>query len=157
MGDQRPGDNLYTASTIAVDVATGQIKGHFQYTPNESFDWDEVSPPILVDFQRNGRTVKGLIDVARNGYMWFLERGTGPIKFVQGLPYVRQTVFRGLDPVTGKPDWIPHPSRAPARSRISAPRTGAGRTGRPLPTARRRVSSTCRRTRTCARPWKGCP
>ena len=52
-------------STIAIDVATGQIKGHFQYTPNESFDWDEVSPPILVDFQRNGRTVKGLIDACR--------------------------------------------------------------------------------------------
>jgi alcohol dehydrogenase (cytochrome c) len=107
MGDQRPGDNLYTSSTIAVDVATGQIKGHFQYTPNESFDWDEVSPPILVDFQRNGRTVKGLIDVARNGYLWFLERGPGPIKFVQGVPHVRQTVFRGLDPVTGRPDVDP--------------------------------------------------
>ena len=107
MGDQRPGDNLYTSSTIAVDVATGQIKGHFQYTPNESFDWDEVSPPILVDFQRNGRTVKGLIDVARNGYLWFLERGPGPIKFVQGVPHVRQTVFRGLDSVTGRPDVDP--------------------------------------------------
>ena len=107
IGDQRPGDNLYTASTIAVDLASGQIKGHFQYTPNESFDWDEVSPPILVDFQRNGRTVKGLIDVARNGYLWFLERGTGPIRFVQGVPHVRQTVFRSLDPVTGRPDVDP--------------------------------------------------
>jgi len=90
-----------------VDVRSGQIKGHFQYTPNESFDWDEVSPPILVDFQRNGRTVKGLIDVARNGYLWFLDRGTGPIRFVQGVPYVRQTVFRTLDPVTGRPDLDP--------------------------------------------------
>jgi hypothetical protein len=107
MGDQRPGDNLYTGSTVAIDVATGKIKGHFQYTPNESFDWDEVSPPILVDFQRNGRTVKGLIDVARNGYLWFLERGTGPIKFVQGVPHVRQTVFRSVDPVTGRPDLDP--------------------------------------------------
>ena len=59
---------LYTASTVAIDVATGAIKGHFQYTPNESWDWDEVSPPILVDYQRGGRTVKGLINFARNGY-----------------------------------------------------------------------------------------
>jgi alcohol dehydrogenase (cytochrome c) len=117
MGDQRPGDNLYTASTIAVDVASGQIKGHFQYTPNESFDWDEVSPPILVDFQRNGRTVKGLIDVARNGYLWFLERGAGPIKFVQGVPYVRQTVFRSLDPVTGRPDL--DPARKPGTGKVA--------------------------------------
>ena len=102
MGDQRPGDNLYTASTIAVDAATGAIKGHFQYSPNESWDWDEVSPPILVDYQRNGRTVKGLIDVARNGYLWFLERTDGKINFVEGKPYVRQNVFDSLDPKTGR-------------------------------------------------------
>jgi alcohol dehydrogenase (cytochrome c) len=107
MGDQRPGDNLYVASTIAIDVASGRIRGHFQYNPNESWDWDEVSPPILVDYQRNGRTVKGLIDVARNGYLWFLERTPGAIKFVDGKPYVNQNVFRGLDPVTGRPDVDP--------------------------------------------------
>ena len=107
MGDQRPGDNLYTASTIALDVATGAIKGHFQYHPNDSWDWDEVSPPILVDYQRNGRTIKGLIDVARDGYLWFLERSAGPIRFVEGKPYVKQNVFRGLDPETGRPDVDP--------------------------------------------------
>jgi alcohol dehydrogenase (cytochrome c) len=44
MGDRRPGDNLYIASTVAIDVATGQIKGHMQYSPNESWDWDEGVP-----------------------------------------------------------------------------------------------------------------
>jgi alcohol dehydrogenase (cytochrome c) len=108
MGDKRPGDNLYTASTLALDVATGKIKGYFQYTPNESFDWDEPSPPLLIDYQRNGRTVKGLIDVARNGYLWFLDRGDGnAIKFVEGKPYVYQNVFRSLDPKTGRPDIDP--------------------------------------------------
>ena len=107
MGDQRPGDNLYVASTVAIDVATGQIKGHFQYNPNESWDWDEVSPPILVDYQRDGRTIKGLVNVARDGYLWFLERSNGPIKFVEGKPFVTQTVFRSLDPVTGRPDVDP--------------------------------------------------
>jgi alcohol dehydrogenase (cytochrome c) len=107
MGDQRPGDNLYTASTIAIDVTTGTIRGHHQYNPNESWDWDEVSPPILVDYQRNGRTVKGLIDVARDGYLWFLERTDGPIKFVDAAPYVKQNVFRHVDPVTGRADVDP--------------------------------------------------
>ena len=107
MGDQRPGDNLYVASTVAIDVATGQIKGHFQYNPNESWDWDEVSPPILVDYQRNGRTVKGLINVARDGYLWFLERTSGKINFVEGKPFVTQNVFLGLDPKTGRPDVDP--------------------------------------------------
>jgi len=107
MGDQRPGDNLYIASTIAVDVATGRLKGHFQYSPNESWDWDEASPPILVDFQRNGKPVKGLVNVARNGYLYFLERTSSAIKFRDAKPYVRQTVFRSLDPVTGRPDVDP--------------------------------------------------
>jgi alcohol dehydrogenase (cytochrome c) len=107
MGDQRPGDNLYTSSTLAIDAATGAIKGHHQYHPNDSWDWDEVSPPILADYTRNGRTIKGLIDVARDGYLWFLERSDGPIKFIEGTPFVKQNVFKSLDPKTGRPDVDP--------------------------------------------------
>ncbi len=107
MGDQRPGDNLYTSATVAIDVATGAIKGHFQYHPNDSWDWDEVSPPILVDYRRNGRTVKGLVDVARNGYLWFLERTNGRINFVEGKPYVKHDVFTSLDPKSGRPNVDP--------------------------------------------------
>src|SRR6266566_86 len=107
MGDQRPGDNLFTASTIAVDVASGKIKGFHQYNPNESWDWDEVSPPLLVDYKRGGRTIKGLIDVARDGYLWFLERTDGAINFVEGEPFVKQNVFKSVDPKTGRPEVDP--------------------------------------------------
>ena len=107
IGDRRPGDNLYTASVVAIDVTTGALKGYHQYHPNDSWDWDEVSPPILVDYSRNGRTIKGLIDVARDGYIWFLERSAGPIRFVDGKPFVFQNVFRSLDPGTGRPDIDP--------------------------------------------------
>jgi alcohol dehydrogenase (cytochrome c) len=98
-------------------VATGRIKGHFQYHPNDSWDWDEVSPPILVDYQRNGRTVKGLIDVARDGYLWFLERTDGKINFIEGKPYVKQNVFRSLDPKTGRPDV--DPARQPGTGKLA--------------------------------------
>ena len=107
MGDQRPGDNLYVASTVALDATTGRSRGTIQYTPNESFDWDEVSPPILVDFRRGDRTIQGAIDVARNGYMYFLDRTGGSLRFVDGKPYVYQNVFRSLDPKTGRPDIDP--------------------------------------------------
>jgi len=103
-GDQRPGDNLYTSSVVAFDVTTGSIKGHFQYHPNDSWDWDEVSPPLLLDYGYNGRQVKGLVDVSRSGYLWQLERTAGKINFVTGQPYVRQNVFKSLDPKTGRPD-----------------------------------------------------
>ena len=45
--------------------------------------------------------------MARNGYLWFLERSDGRIKFVEGTPYVKQNVFRSLDPKTGRPDVDP--------------------------------------------------
>jgi alcohol dehydrogenase (cytochrome c) len=108
MGDQRPGDNLYTSSVVALDVRTGAIKGHFQYHPNDSWDWDEVSPPILVDYNRGARRVRGLIDVARNGYLWFLERTTAAINFVDATAYVKQNVFSRLDPRTGRPEVDPN-------------------------------------------------
>ena len=107
MGDQRPGDNLYIASTLAIDVATGRIKGYHQYNPNESWDWDEVSPPLLVDYKRGGRTINGLIDVGRDGYLWFLERTDGEIHFVEGEPFVKQNVFKSVDPKTGRPEVDP--------------------------------------------------
>jgi alcohol dehydrogenase (cytochrome c) len=117
MGDQRPGDNLYVASTVAIDVATGQIKGHMQYNPNESWDWDEVSPPILIDYQRGGRTIKGLVNVARNGILYFLERTAGPIGFVEATPFVRHNVFRGFDAKTGRPDV--DPEKKPGTDKIA--------------------------------------
>jgi alcohol dehydrogenase (cytochrome c) len=103
-GDQRPGDNLFTSSVVAFEATSGAIKGHFQYHPNDSWDWDEVSPPILLDYRHNGRAVKGLVNVARDGYLWQLERTKDKINFVAGQPYVRQNVFKSLDPKTGRPN-----------------------------------------------------
>jgi alcohol dehydrogenase (cytochrome c) len=103
MGDQRPGDNLYTTSVLALDAATGKIKGHHQYHQNDSWDWDEVSPPMIVDYTHDGKQVKGLVDVARDGYLWMLERTADKINFVAGQPFVYQNVFSGLDPKTGHP------------------------------------------------------
>ena len=48
--------------------------------------------------------MKGLVNVARDGYLWQLERTNDKINFIAGQPYVRQNVFKGLDPKTGRPD-----------------------------------------------------
>ena len=103
MGDQRPGDNLFTSSVLALDAKTGAIKGHFQYHQNDSWDWDEVSPPLLVDYRRGERTVKGLVDAARDGYLWQLERSADKIGFVAAQPFVNHNVFTGVEPGTGRP------------------------------------------------------
>ena len=105
MGDARPGDNLYSNSVIALDGDTGELKAYHQYHWNDSWDWDEVSAPILMDVKRNGRTIKGLVHAGRNGYLWLLERNKNAISFVDAKPYVRQNVFTGLDPKTGRPEY----------------------------------------------------
>ena len=54
-GDQRPGDNLYTSSTLAIDADTGKIKGHFQYHWNNSWDWDEMKRRCWSTSRRTAR------------------------------------------------------------------------------------------------------
>ena len=55
VADDRPGDNLYTDSTFALDADTGKMKSYHQYTPHDSFDWDEVSAPLLIDTEIDGK------------------------------------------------------------------------------------------------------
>ena len=104
-GDIRDGDNLYATSVLALEVDTGNLRGHHQYHWNDSWDWDEVSAPLLIDFMRDGETVPGLVHPGRNGYLWFLSRSADGIGFVDGLPYVKQDVFTSLDPETGRPTY----------------------------------------------------
>jgi alcohol dehydrogenase (cytochrome c) len=105
IGDQRPGDNLYTNSVVAFDADTGELKAYHQYHHNGSWDWDEVSAPLLIDVSRGGRTIKSLVHPARNGYLWLLEREADAINFVDANPYVDQNVFASIDPVTGRPEY----------------------------------------------------
>jgi alcohol dehydrogenase (cytochrome c) len=137
IGDNRPGDNLYTASTIAFDVATGAMRGYFQYHPNDSWDYDEVSPPILVDYQRNGRTIHGLVDVARDGYVWFLDRASlasskPHIDFIDAKPYVYSNVIKGVDPVTGRPDIDPEHKPGTGKRADFCPGSHGGKTWPPI-------------------------
>ena len=104
-GDARPGDNLYTNSTIALDAATGELLDHHQYHWNGSWDWDEANAPLLVDIERGGRTIPALVHPGRNGYLWLLDRSGGGMRFVDAQPFVHQNVFTSVDPFTGRPEY----------------------------------------------------
>jgi alcohol dehydrogenase (cytochrome c) len=106
MGDLRKGDNLYANSVIALDINTGKLTGYHQFHWNESWDWDEVSPPLIIDYKHKGKKIKGLVRAGRNGYLWTLERTKkGGIKFVDAQPYVYQNVFKTMDKKTGRPTY----------------------------------------------------
>ena len=102
MGQVRPGDNLYTSSVMALDMDTGALVAHYQYNPNDSWDYDEVSDQSLVTVTRDGKEMKGLIHVGRNGYFYLLDRAND-LKFVYGQKYAESTLtYTGFD-ANGRP------------------------------------------------------
>lgn len=96
----RRGDNLYTDSVIALDAKTGQLKWHYQFTPNDSHDWDAVADLVLADRVVDGHMRKLLLHADRNGFFYTLDRTDG--RFIAGKNFVRQTWNAGFD-ANGRP------------------------------------------------------
>jgi alcohol dehydrogenase (cytochrome c) len=79
-GAERPGDNLYTNSMIAVNLDTGAYKWHSQYIAHDVWDLDAVSPPVLVDVKDNsGRMVAAVMHGGKTGHMYIHDRETGKL------------------------------------------------------------------------------
>src|SRR6266851_57606 len=76
-GSQRPGDNLFTASFVALDYKTGQYKWHFQEVHHEIWDYDAPSPVVLFDQMYNGQMRKGIYQAGKTGWVYFLDRTNG--------------------------------------------------------------------------------
>jgi alcohol dehydrogenase (cytochrome c) len=76
-GSLRPGDNLFTASIVAIDAKTGEYRWHFQQVRHEIWDYDNPSPVVLFDQTYNGVPRKGLYQAAKTGWVYFLDRTNG--------------------------------------------------------------------------------
>ena len=107
---QRPGDNLYSDSVIALDADTGALKWHYQFTPNDGYDYDSVQVPVLVDANWQGKPAKLMLWANRNGNFYVLDRATG--KFLLGKPFVKVNWMSGFDE-HGKPQQTPQPAGMP--------------------------------------------
>ena len=98
----RPGDNLYSCSTVAIDVATGKIVWHFQGTPNDGWDYDGVNEFVTYK-GKDGKRLGGKAD--RNGFFYVLDATTG--KFQKGFPFVKKITWAtGLN-ADGSPKYDP--------------------------------------------------
>jgi len=98
-------DNLYTCSILAVDLTSGQLKWHFQTTPNDNWDFDSVQQLMLLDLNIKGpdgkvKPRKVITQASKNGFFWVLDRITG--EFISGAPFVKTTWALGLD-AKGRP------------------------------------------------------
>ena len=92
-----PGDNLYTNSTIVMDPDSGAIKFHFQYTPNDPYDYDGVNETVLADI--DGQKV--WLHADRNGHFYSIDRTNGSFNYA--VPLGKVNWNRGFDPETGRP------------------------------------------------------
>jgi len=109
-GDDRPGDNLWANSVVAIDADTGKLKWGFQMTPHDLHDWDSCQVPILVDTVVDGKARKLLSFTNRNGFHFAIDRTNG--QFVGGQAFARQTWAKGLDD-SGRPIVLPNTSPTP--------------------------------------------
>ncbi|MYM64873.1 PQQ-dependent dehydrogenase, methanol/ethanol family [Pseudomaricurvus sp. HS19] len=92
----RPGDNLYSASRLAIDPDTGKIVWHFQTTPHDGWDFDGVNELVSFDYKEKGKTIKAAATADRNGFFYVLDRTNGD--FIRGMPFVKKLNWaKGLD------------------------------------------------------------
>ena len=107
---QRPGDNLYSDSVVALNADTGELEWYFQFTPNDPYDYDSVQIPVLIDAPDGaGGTLKLMLWGNRNGFFYVLNRESG--RFLSGSPFVDVNWASGLDD-SGRPVLTPQPPGA---------------------------------------------
>lgn len=99
----RKGDNLYTDSILALRPKTGEIVWHYQTSPNDPFDHDNVNSLVLADLNAGGQMRKVVMQAARNGFFYVLDRATG--KLLTANKYVKVTWADRVDMATGRPVW----------------------------------------------------
>ncbi|MGV3467895.1 pyrroloquinoline quinone-dependent dehydrogenase [Limnobacter sp.] len=80
-GSSRPGDNLYTASLVALDVRTGKLKWHYQQVPHDMWGYDVASPPVLFTTRHEGQAVKAVGQAGKTGWFYVHNRITGELLF----------------------------------------------------------------------------
>lgn len=86
-GGNRPGDNLFANTLVAVDGTTGRRKWHFQTVHHELWDFDLPPAPMLFDITKNGKTIPALVQTGKLGYMYIMNRETGePVYPIEERP-----------------------------------------------------------------------
>jgi len=100
----REGDNLYTASLVALNADTGELSWHYQFTPHDVHDWDSTQVPILADLTISGQPRKVLMFANRNGFFYVLDRVTG--KVIVAKPFVETTWAKEIG-ADGRPVILP--------------------------------------------------
>lgn len=94
-------DCLYASSVLAIRPKTGELVWHYQFTPNDSFDFDGTDENVLADMQIGGQMRQVLINANKNGFLYVLDRTNG--KLIAANPFVKVNWATHIDLATGRP------------------------------------------------------
>jgi glucose dehydrogenase len=111
----RPGDNLYTVSLVALDIKTGNLKWYYQQVPHDLWGYDLASPPVLFNYQLNGKTVPAVGQASKTGWFYIHDRATGKLlkktdAFVPQKNMFKKATFEGTivyPGILGGANWSP--------------------------------------------------
>ncbi len=97
----RGGDSLYSASVIAVRPKTGEIVWHYQWTPNDIYDYDGVNENVIADLNVDGQMRKVIMHADRNGFFYVIDRANGQL--LKAYPFGKVNWATHIDMKTGRP------------------------------------------------------
>jgi alcohol dehydrogenase (cytochrome c) len=104
----RPGNNLFTGSIVALNADTGKMVWYHQSSPHDTHDWDSTQVAVLIDDEANGQKRKLVAQAARNGHFFLLDRLTG--KALVSAEFIKTNWTKGFD-AKGQP--VPDPAKMP--------------------------------------------
>jgi glucose dehydrogenase len=90
----RPGDNLYTVSLVALDVNTGALKWHYQQVPHDLWGYDLASPPVLFNYNFNGKNIAAVGQASKTGWFYIHDRATGKLLKKSDAFVPQQNMFK---------------------------------------------------------------
>jgi alcohol dehydrogenase (cytochrome c) len=120
-GAEREGDNLYTASVVALDADTGRLRWHYQFTPHDVWDYDSTQIPVLADLTLGGEARKVVLFANRNGFFYVLDRATG--KLIRGTPFIETSWAKEIR-ADGKPMLLPNTIPSEEGTKVCPDQTG---------------------------------
>jgi quinohemoprotein ethanol dehydrogenase len=106
-GSKRPGKNLYAASFVALDLHTGKLKWYYQMVHHDIWDYDAPSPTVLFDATIGGKTVHGIGEAEKTGWLYLLDRATGKPLFPTPEKPVPQNANQKTYPTQPFPSYAP--------------------------------------------------
>lgn len=98
----RKGDNLYVSSVLALRPKTGEIAWHYQFTPNDPYDYDSVNEMVQAELKVNGEKKKVIMHADKNGFFYVIDRTNG--KLLAANQFAKKVNWADrIDLATGRP------------------------------------------------------